>query len=150
IATPNSVATGGTTLLTVTVTGGTAPYTVTGNLSNIGGSATQTFFDNGTNGDVTPGDGIFSYAHTVPCNFTPFGPESVSITVTDSASGSVNPSVTVTITDGTLVLGLPSPGGAAPADDGQPSSQTRCAGETASFSVAAQGGGLTYQWFNGA
>ncbi len=50
-ANPSSVNAGGNTLLTVTVTPGTNPASsmlaVSGNLSAIGGSAAQTFFDNG-------------------------------------------------------------------------------------------------------
>ena len=68
-ANPSTVAAGGSTLLTVAVTNGTNPtstgVTVTGDLSSIGGSATQQFFDNGTNGDVTGGDNIFSFSATV-------------------------------------------------------------------------------------
>ena len=66
---PASVAAGGSSLLTVAVTPGANPAStglaVACDLTAIGGSATQTFFDNGTNGDVTAGDGTFSYAATV-------------------------------------------------------------------------------------
>jgi hypothetical protein len=69
VATPNSGIVGATTLLTATVLPGTFPTStgivVTGDLTAIGGSATQTFFDNGTNGDVTAGDNIYSYSATV-------------------------------------------------------------------------------------
>lgn len=68
-ANPSSVNPGGNSLLTVTVTPANTPpstgITVTGNLSTIGGSASQAFFDNGTNGDVTAGDNIFSFTATV-------------------------------------------------------------------------------------
>jgi subtilisin-like proprotein convertase family protein len=69
VATPNSGTAASTTLLTVTVTPGSNPtstgITVTGDLSGIGGSATQAFFNDGSNGDVTAGDGIWSYNATV-------------------------------------------------------------------------------------
>ncbi len=56
-ANPASIVQGGTTLLTVLVTPGANPTStgivVTGDLSSIGGSATEPFFDDGTNGDVT-------------------------------------------------------------------------------------------------
>ena len=56
-ANPPAVDPGGTTLLTVAVTPGANPpssgVTVTANLSTIGGSAAQSFFDDGSNGDVT-------------------------------------------------------------------------------------------------
>src|SRR5215213_5703503 len=58
-ANPTTVTPGGITLLTVTVIPATTPpstgITVTGNLTNIGGSATQAFFDDGTSGDTTAG-----------------------------------------------------------------------------------------------
>lgn len=71
-ATPNQVIPGGNSLLTVSVTPASNPtstgITVKTDLSSIGGSATQTFFDDGTNGDVTAGDNVFSYTLTVPAN----------------------------------------------------------------------------------
>ena len=58
-ASPASVIQGGTTLLTVLVTPGANPTStgivVSGDLSSIGGSATEPFFDDGTNGDATAG-----------------------------------------------------------------------------------------------
>src|SRR6201986_268046 len=68
-ANPSSVIQGGSTLLTVLVNPGANPIstgiTVTADLSSIGGSATQQFFDDGTNGDATIGDNVFSFATTV-------------------------------------------------------------------------------------
>ena len=68
-ATPATVYTGSPTLLTAQVTPGTQPastgITVIADLSEIGGSSTQAFYDDGTNGDVTAGDNIFSYSTTV-------------------------------------------------------------------------------------
>lgn len=69
-ASPSTVAPGAATLLTVNVLPATTPpstgITVTGNLTNLGGSATQQFYDDGTNGDVTANDNIFSYSYTIP------------------------------------------------------------------------------------
>jgi predicted extracellular nuclease len=99
-ANPNPVTAGSTTLLTVTVTPGTSPastgITVTGNLTSIGGSATQTFFDNGTNGDATAGDNIFSFLATVAAATTG-GAKSLPITINDAQArtGSTNISLTV-------------------------------------------------------
>ncbi|HEY0546495.1 MAG TPA: FG-GAP-like repeat-containing protein [Pyrinomonadaceae bacterium] len=99
-ATPNSVLAGGTTLLTVTVTPGTNPastgITVTGNLTMIGGSATQMFFDNGTNGDVTAGDNIFSFSATVAMATTA-GPKSLPFTVADAQARSSNGTIALTV-----------------------------------------------------
>ena len=86
-ANPGSLPAGSSTLLTVAVTPGTNPTStglaVSGNLTAIGGSGTQAFFDNGTNGDVTPNDLTFSYLAVV-APLTPAGPKSLPFTITDA------------------------------------------------------------------
>ncbi len=76
-ASPSSVSPGGNTLLTVTVVPATTPpstnITVAANLEAIGGQSSQPFFDNGTNGDQTSGDNVFSYLAQVAAS-TPGGP----------------------------------------------------------------------------
>lgn len=88
-AAPNPVTPGGTALLTVTVTPGTNPastgLSVTGDLTAIGGVAAQPFFDNGTNGDVTAGDNIFSYLATVSGSTTTGG-KTLNISIADAQS----------------------------------------------------------------
>jgi predicted extracellular nuclease len=100
-ATPPTVTQGGMTLLTVTVTPGTNPtstgITVTGNLTTIGGSATQMFFDNGTNGDVMAGDNIFSFLATV-APATPGGPKSLPFTVADAEMRMSNGNISLNVT----------------------------------------------------
>lgn len=68
-ASPASVSPGGNILFTVTVVpAATPPSTAIGvaaNLQSIGGASSQQFFDNGTNGDATPGDNVFSYLAAV-------------------------------------------------------------------------------------
>ena len=100
LANPASVLAGGMTLLTVTVTPGTNPpstgITVVGNLTMIGGSATQTFFDNGTNGDVTPGDNIFSFQTTVAA-MTTAGPKTLPTTVSDAQARSSTANISLTV-----------------------------------------------------
>jgi DNA/RNA endonuclease G (NUC1) len=99
-ANPTSVAAGGNVLLTATVTPGANPtstgITVTGDLASIGGSASQPFFDNGSNGDVTANDGVFSYRATVPNNAAG-GSKTVLVTATDAEvrSGSAQIAFTV-------------------------------------------------------
>jgi DNA/RNA endonuclease G (NUC1) len=87
-ASPSSVAPTQTTLLTVTVAPGTNPpsvtHTVVANLSSIGGSANQTFFDNGTNGDVTPNDNVYSFSATV-ANGTTGGAKTLPFTITETS-----------------------------------------------------------------
>lgn len=67
-AAPASIETGQQTLLTATVQAGANPAStgiaVTGNLTGIGGSAAQTFFNDGTNGDILAGDNVWSYLAT--------------------------------------------------------------------------------------
>ncbi|HWO00570.1 MAG TPA: C25 family cysteine peptidase [Blastocatellia bacterium] len=100
-ASPSNVIQGGSTLLTVTVTPGTNPASiglaVTGDLTSIGGSATQTFFDDGTNGDVAIGDNIFSFQATV-APATPPGAKSLPVAITDSQMRAGNTAISLTIT----------------------------------------------------
>ncbi len=76
VATPASAYTGTETLLTVAVTPATQPSStgiqVTADLSNAGGSSSQALYDDGTHGDVTAGDNIFSYilTPTIPGTYT--------------------------------------------------------------------------------
>ncbi len=99
-ANPSSVNPGDNTLLTVTVTPGTTPpstgLTVSGNLTAIGGSATQMFFDNGTNGDITSGDNVFSYNSTVSAG-TLSGSKGLPISISDAESRTGSTSITVNV-----------------------------------------------------
>jgi endonuclease G, mitochondrial len=115
-ANPITVAPNAATLLRVSVVPATTPastsITVTGNLSNIGGSATQTFFDNGTNGDVTPNDNIFSYSYTIPAAQAG-GTFGLTAAATDAQARTANVSFNVTIAaqpanDNPLIFGNPS------------------------------------------
>jgi predicted extracellular nuclease len=100
-ADPSSVAAGASSLLTVTVTPGTGPastgLTVSGNLSQIGGSSTQTFFDDGSNGDVVPGNNVFSFQATVGGGTTA-GAKSLPATVADAQGRSGSSSIALTVT----------------------------------------------------
>jgi endonuclease G, mitochondrial len=95
-ALPNNVEAGTQTRLTVTVNPATNPassgISVVGDLTSIGGSATQAFFDNGTNGDVTPGDNVFSFLAAVPAN-TPTGSKVLPITIGDAQARTANTSI---------------------------------------------------------
>jgi len=106
-ATPSAVDRGQTTLLTVTVAPGTNPpssgITVAGNLSSIGGSASQSFFDNGTNGDVTAGDNVFSYLATVSAGATP-GAKSLPVTIADAQLRGGATSINLTVNPPLLAI----------------------------------------------
>jgi len=113
---PTTVAPGGNTLLTVTVVPATSPpstgITATGNLSSIGGSPSQTFFDDGTNGDVTPGDNVFSYLATIPAQ-TASGNYAVTAIASDAQARTVNLNQSITVNaplpdEDPLILGNPS------------------------------------------
>ncbi len=115
-ANPTTLSPGQSTLLTVTVVPATTPpstgITVGGNLTSIGGSATQAFFDNGTNGDVTAGDNVFSFAATIP-NGTAGGIKNVTAAASDAQARTANVNVNITVNaplpnDDPLLLGNPS------------------------------------------
>jgi DNA/RNA endonuclease G (NUC1) len=115
-ANPTVVVPGASTLLTVTVTPATTPpstgVTVVGNLAAIGGSGSQTFYDNGTNGDVTSGDNVFSYQTAIPLGFNG-GQYNITAVASDLQSRSINLSQNLTVNapfagDDPLLLGNPS------------------------------------------
>ena len=105
-ANPSTVIAGNATLLTVAVTAGANPsstgISVIGDLSAIGGAATQAFFDNGTNGDVTAGDNIFSFQATV-APATIVGPKSLPISMGDAQSRNSTTTISLNIFDPALV-----------------------------------------------
>ena len=115
-ANPTTVVPGATTLLTVSVQPAITPpstgIAVVGNLTAIGGAANQQFFDNGTNGDVTAGDNVFSYLATVPTG-TGGGTYGVSATASDAQGRTATVTISVTVNapiagDDPLLLGNPS------------------------------------------
>jgi subtilisin-like proprotein convertase family protein len=77
---------GGSVLTTVSVTPGANPAStgirVKGDFSSLGGASLQDMFDNGTNGDVTAGDNIYSYAINVASG-TAVGNYTFGFTVSD-------------------------------------------------------------------
>jgi len=96
VATPASVYVGSPALLTVQVTPGTEPDStgiqVHANLNAIGGSTTQTLFDDGSNGDVAANDNIFSYSTTVPSA----GMYSLPVSVTDQQARTTSTAIGLT------------------------------------------------------
>lgn len=115
-ASPTTVSPGGNILFTVTVIPATTPpstgIAVVGNLTNIGGSAAQTFFDDGTNGDTTGGDNVFSYLATIPVGSTG-GVRNVTAVASDAQARTVNLNQNITINaplpdEDPLLLGNPS------------------------------------------
>jgi DNA/RNA endonuclease G (NUC1) len=115
-ANPSTVVPGGNTLLTISVVPATTPpstsITITANLQSIGGALNQAFFDNGTNGDVTAGDNVFSFLATVAPE-TPGGNAPISGTATDGQARTAPVQLVLTINapqpdEDPLLLGNPS------------------------------------------
>jgi len=101
IATPSAgIEPSGETVLTVTVTPATTPpgtgVQVVADLTSIGGSASQPLFDDGTHGDATAGDNIFSLQTTVPVS-SAFGVRYINALVTDAQSRTVSVPITLSI-----------------------------------------------------
>jgi len=106
-ATPPIVAPGGSSLLTVAVTPGANPtstgITVTGDLTSIGGSATQSFFDDGTNGDATGGDNIFSFLASVPLA-TVQETKNIATLIADAQGRTASATITLIVQETPLVV----------------------------------------------
>lgn len=99
-ASPNSVLPGSTTTLSVSVTPGTNPPStglgVVGDLSSIGGSPSQQFYDDGSNGDADDGDNIFTY-QAIVANGISAGNKTLPFTITDAETRSGNGSISLTV-----------------------------------------------------
>ena len=99
-ASPASVSETESTLLTVQATPGAGPVSsgiaVKVDLSSIGGSPTQSMFDNGTNGDVSAGDGTFSFNTPVLLG-TMSGTKILTATISDLQSRSSTTPIALTV-----------------------------------------------------
>jgi hypothetical protein len=99
-ASPSTVAPGRSTLLTVSVTPGTAPLStglmVTCNLSSIGGDFIQLFSDDGGNGDAHASDSVFSYRATVPMT-SGAGARSLSCVISDAQGRAATTQIALTV-----------------------------------------------------
>ncbi len=100
VADSSVVVRGGISLLTVTVTPGSNPassgLTVSGDLSAIGGSATQSFYDDGTNGDITAGDNIFTCMADVAVT-TDAGDKYLPVSIADAEGRTGSASIVLTV-----------------------------------------------------
>jgi len=97
LATPSTVYSGSLTLLTVAVAPATQPTStgiaVTADLSAIGGSTAQPLFDDGSNGDITAGDDVFSYNATVSAT----GDFTLPVTATDAQLRTAHANIALTV-----------------------------------------------------
>ena len=107
-ANPSTVAAGGTTLLTVQVTPGQNPTSsgiaVGADLSSIGGLANQPLFDDGSNGDVTAADRVFSFQATVRMGTTP-GAKTIPAAITDAQARTGSTGISLTIQSDSIAPG---------------------------------------------
>jgi len=131
-ATPASTGAAETSLLKVTVTPGAHPassgLTVQADLSLIGGSATQTFYDDASHGDEAVGDNVFSYNATVAAG-TAAGSKSLPFTVGDAQ---------IRTSGGTIALTVLAPTNPSAAGSATPS--LVAAGETSLLTVTVTPG----------
>ncbi|MFN7022280.1 MAG: lamin tail domain-containing protein, partial [Phycisphaerales bacterium] len=102
-ASPGAVcAGGGQVTLSVQVQPGLNPDStglqVSADLTTIGGAANAPLFDDGTNGDVTAGDNLFTLAYTVPGS-VPTGPKTIPITIVDAQSRTGSASIAFEVAD---------------------------------------------------
>ena len=99
-ANPNTLFAGDSILLTMAVTPGNFPAStglvVICDLTAIGGSENQPFYDNAANGDVTAGDNTFSFAMTVAVGTTG-GAKSLACTVGDDQMRTSNATIGLTV-----------------------------------------------------
>ena len=105
-ANPNVLLVGDPTLLTVEVYPGnlsSSGLTVTCDLGSIGGSATQSFFDDGTNGDPLVGDNTFSYATTI-VNGTSVGVYSLACMISNNQVPIINTAISLLV--GPIPIGM--------------------------------------------
>jgi predicted extracellular nuclease len=117
-AIPALASPGDGTLLTVTVTPGVDPTStslaVTADLSAIGGSPSQDFYDDGTNGDAAAGDDVFSYQATVAGTTTP-GSKTLPATITDYQSRIGNATISLNVVPEPIAIhSIQGPGNASP------------------------------------
>lgn len=138
-ANPGTVMPGSNTLLTVTVTPGAMPTStglvVTANLTSIGGSATQAFFDDGTMGDATAGDLVFSFDALVPGSASA-GTRSMTATVTDAQARMAGAAITLIVSAPPAMCGNSIVEGGEQCDDGNTAAGD-CCSMTCLFEAAA-------------
>ena len=98
---PTSVTSGDAVLLRATVVPGANPastgLTATVNLSNIGGGASIPLVDDGTNGDETPGDRVFS-RNVLVSAATPAGAKSLPVSVADAQGRTATANISLAVT----------------------------------------------------
>ena len=97
---PTSVDPGQGVLLKVTVTTATTPpstgVSVNGDLTSIGGSSNQQFYDDGTHGDAIAGNNVYSFLATVGA-LVSTGAKNIPVVVTDAQARMAFAGITVSV-----------------------------------------------------
>jgi endonuclease G len=113
---PSTSVPGGVVTFYVNVVPANSPpstgISVVADLTSVGGSPNQQFFDDGTNGDTTAGDNIFSFRYTLPSSSSG-GQRFIPVSISDAQgrSASLNISLNISVaspSDNPLLLGNPS------------------------------------------
>jgi DNA/RNA endonuclease G (NUC1)/serine/threonine protein phosphatase PrpC len=160
-ASPNTVAQGDTTRLTVSVTPAENPpsqnHTVTADLSSIGGNSAEVFFDDGTHGDVTPNDNVFSCNATIGSNTVP-GPKTLPFTVTEvggiGRTGNGSISLTVITPTNPSGVGVANPNSVLPGESSaltvtvSPGTNPTSTNLVVTADLSTIGGSPTQEFFN--
>lgn len=98
-ANPATANAGSSTLLTVAVTPATNPPStglqVTADLSAVGGYSSQPFYDDGTHGDVTANDSVYSYSLTLGSSVS--GSFTLGAHVQDAQARTANTNIALTV-----------------------------------------------------
>lgn len=106
-ANPAIVEQGGQTLLTVRVTPGTNPIStsirVTADLTALGGASAQMFFDDGTNGDVTASDNVFSFTISIASDLAT-GARVIPVNVVDGENRTASTTISLTVQTSSAVV----------------------------------------------
>lgn len=77
---------------------------VTADLSPVGGGISEVMYDDGTHGDVTPGDDTYSLQFTVPAGIDE-GPKALRVTATDADSNTGEAFISLTVREpGSLII----------------------------------------------
>ena len=107
LASPAAVPPGNAVVLTVIVVPGSNPastgITVAADLSTIGGSGAQPFYDDGTNGDLAAGDHTFTFLATISPDSSD-GAKPLPVTVTDDQGRTAATSIALTVTQPWLAI----------------------------------------------
>jgi hypothetical protein len=141
-ASPVTVAAGRSTLLTVTVAPGAGPVStgvfVSCNLSSIGGAFNELLADDGSAGDITAGDLVFSYRATVPLAAAP-GPRSLPCVASDAQGRSALAQITLVVDAAPNQPPSVSSGGPYNVDEGSSVTVTATGSDP-------EGGALSFAW----